>query len=140
MSTSFSKPSLPLLSYTASAFLCAFGDRNARFRRHPLLAPMSSDRESFAFRVGISLVIHNRLEEVKKTLDSLSNAITDIDRVCLVDNASSNREDLDGLEKSYQQFHWIENSDNRGYAAAHHQALNWLMNKIVNIVCCSILI
>ncbi|MEC8843971.1 MAG: glycosyltransferase, partial [SAR324 cluster bacterium] len=89
---------------------------------------MSSDRESFTFRVGISLVIHNRLEEVKKTLDSLSHAITDIDRVCLVDNASSNREDLDGLKKS-QQFHWMENSENRGYAAAHHQALNWLMEQ-----------
>ena len=90
---------------------------------------MSSDRESFTFRVGISLVIHNRLEEVKKTLDSLSHAITDIDRVCLVDNASSNRRDMDGLKKSYQQFHWMENSENRGYAAAHHQALNWLMEQ-----------
>ena len=90
---------------------------------------MSSDRESFTFRVGISLVIHNRLEEVKITLNSLSQAITDLDRVCLVDNASSNSEDLDRLKKSYQLFHWIENSDNRGYAAAHHQALNWLMEQ-----------
>ena len=90
---------------------------------------MSSDRESFTFRVGISLVIHNRLEEVKKTLDSLSQAITDLERVCLVDNASSNSEDLDRLKKSYQQFHWMENSENRGYAAAHHQALNWLMEQ-----------
>ena len=90
---------------------------------------MSSERESFTFRVGISLVIHNRLEEVKKTLDSLSQAITDLDRVCLVDNASSKSEDLDGLKQSYQQFQWLENSENLGYAAAHHQALNWLMEQ-----------
>ena len=77
---------------------------------------MSSDRESYTFRVGISLVIHNRLEEVKITLDSLSQAITDLDRICLVDNASSNREDLDRLKKSYQQFQWLENSENLGYA------------------------
>ena len=90
---------------------------------------MSPSGDSYTFRVGISLVIHNRLQEVEKTLGTLEEEVSDLDRVCLVDNGSTNREFLNQLKKRFHQFHWMENMENMGFGAAHHQALNWLMDQ-----------
>jgi len=90
---------------------------------------MSSSGDSYTFRVGISLVIHNRLQEVEKTLGTLEEEVSDLDRVCLVDNGSTNRESLIQMKKRFHQFHWMENMQNMGFGAGHHQALNWLMDQ-----------
>ena len=76
--------------------------------------------------MGISLPVHNRLDELEATLESLSDHITGVDRVCLVDNASEDQSGIDRLMKQFSSFHWIKNTKNNGFGAAHHQALAWL--------------
>ena len=86
-------------------------------------------RYRHACRVGISLPIHNRLEELEVTLESLSEHLTSMDRVCLVDNASEDQSGIDRLMKQFSSFHWIKNEENTGFGAAHHQALAWLQEE-----------
>ena len=79
--------------------------------------------------MGISLPVHNRLDELEATLESLSDQLTGGDRVCLVDNASEDQSGIDRLMKCFYSFHWIQNAENTGFGAAHHQALAWLQEE-----------
>ena len=86
-------------------------------------------RYRHACRVGISLPIHNRLEELEATLEGLSDHLTSMDRVCLVDNASDDQSGIGRLKERFRNFHWIQNPENTGFGAAHRycdRTMTWL--------------
>lgn len=88
-----------------------------------------SEEKQNPCRVGVSVVVHNRLKELGPTLESLTRAVNDADRVCVVDNASDDRSMILKYRERFPRFHWRLSPENLGFGAGHHFALEWLMTQ-----------
>ena len=75
------------------------------------------------FRIGISLVSYNRLDEVDKTLRSLRAALSPEDRVWVHDNASTDQVKLQELQGKFLEVIWTCSPENSGFGAGHHANL-----------------
>ncbi len=86
-------------------------------------------RFNVPFRVGISLVAYNRLDEVQKTLTSLHAVLGPEDRVWVHDNASADQQALRALRQAFPWVCWTCSEQNIGFGAGHHANLEQMQGE-----------